>query len=92
MATAAARATAPRTLLTNQIDRRLAWSLTTLKTARIDHPVLHFPASGVTIAGYVELREESQHTDRFVLRVDRIDGARMEIKPQRVRRPARIKW
>jgi hypothetical protein len=28
------------------------------------HPVLRFPASGVTVAGFVELREESQHTDR----------------------------
>jgi competence protein ComEC len=54
-------------------------------TAMIEHPVLHYPASGVTIAGFVELREESQHTDRFVLRVDRIDGKRLADKPQRVR-------
>jgi competence protein ComEC len=39
----------------------------------------------VTIAGTVELREESQRTDRFVLRVDRIEGARLDVKPQRVR-------
>jgi competence protein ComEC len=39
----------------------------------------------VTISGFVELREESQHTDRFVLRVDRIDGNRIDDKPQRVR-------
>jgi competence protein ComEC len=57
----------------------------TINTARIAHPVLRFPASGVTIAGTVELREESQHTDRFVLRVDRIEGARLDVKPQRVR-------
>ena len=57
----------------------------TVKTAMIEHPVLHYPASGVTIAGFVELREESQHTDRFVLRVDRIDGNRIDDKPQRVR-------
>ena len=57
----------------------------TVKTAMIEHPVLRYAASGVTIAGFVELREESQHTDRFVLRVDRIDGNRIDDKPQRVR-------
>jgi competence protein ComEC len=31
------------------------------------------------------LREESQKTDRFVLRVERIDGSRIVDKPQRVR-------
>jgi competence protein ComEC len=39
----------------------------------------------VTIAGFVELREESQHTDRFVLRVERMEGGRMDDKPLRVR-------
>ncbi|MGA2894517.1 MAG: ComEC/Rec2 family competence protein [Xanthobacteraceae bacterium] len=57
----------------------------TLKTERIDHPVLRFSASSVTVSGFVELREESQHTDRFVLRVERIEGGRMEEKPARVR-------
>jgi competence protein ComEC len=61
------------------------FAVATLKTARIDHPVLGFATSGVTIAGFVELREESQHTDRFVLRVDRIDGGRLDVKPERVR-------
>jgi competence protein ComEC len=41
--------------------------------------------SGVSITGFVELREESQHTDRFVLRVAQIDGARLDVKPERVR-------
>ena len=63
----------------------LGFTVATLKTPFIDHPVLRFSASGVTVAGFVELREESQHTDRFVLRVDRIDGGRMEVKPERVR-------
>ena len=57
----------------------------TLKTAWIAHPVLRFNASGVTIAGFVELREESQHTDRMVIRVERLEGNRIEGKPQRVR-------
>jgi competence protein ComEC len=63
----------------------LGFAVATLKTTLIGHPVLRFPASGVTVAGFVELREESQHTDRFVLRVDRIDGARIEELPRRVR-------
>jgi competence protein ComEC len=61
------------------------FAVATMKTALIDHPVLRFPSSGVSIAGFVELREESQHTDRFVLRVERIEGSRIEGKPQRVR-------
>jgi competence protein ComEC len=61
------------------------FAVAALKTARIDHPVLRFSTSGVTVAGFVELREESQHTDRFVLRVERIEGGRMDEKPARVR-------
>jgi competence protein ComEC len=61
------------------------FAVATVKTAMIAHPVLRYAASGVTISGFVELREESQHTDRFVLRVDRIDGNRIDDKPQRVR-------
>jgi competence protein ComEC len=61
------------------------FAVATIKTALIDHPVLRFPASGVAITGFVELREESQHTDRFVLRVEHIEGTRIEDKPRRVR-------
>ncbi len=61
------------------------FAVTTVRTALIAHPVLRFAASGVTIGGFVELREESQHTDRFVLRVDHIEGGRLDVKPQRVR-------
>ena len=39
----------------------------------------------MTVAGFVELREESQHTDRFVLRVEHMEGGRMDEKPERVR-------
>jgi competence protein ComEC len=56
-----------------------------LKTAIIEHPVLHYPTTSVTVAGYVEVREERERTDRFVLRVERIDGNRINDKPQRVR-------
>jgi competence protein ComEC len=61
------------------------FAVATIKTAWIAHPILRFNASGVTIAGFVELREQSQHTDRMVIRVQRIDGDRIEDKPDRVR-------
>jgi competence protein ComEC len=63
----------------------LGFAVATLKTALIEHPVLRFPAYGVTVAGFVELRDESQKTDRFVLRLERIEGNRIVDKPQRVR-------
>ena len=56
----------------------------TIKTALIAHPVLRGYASSVTVAGFVELREESQHTDRFVLRVGRMAGPRIDDPPLRV--------
>ena len=61
------------------------FAVATARTALMAHPVLRFPASGVTISGFVELREESQHTDRFVLRVENMEGGRIDEKPQRVR-------
>jgi competence protein ComEC len=63
----------------------LGFAGATVKTALIDHPVLRFAASGVTLSGFVELREESQHTDRMVVRVERIEAGRIEERPQRVR-------
>jgi competence protein ComEC len=61
------------------------FAVATLKTALIAHPVLRYPAYGVSLAGFVELREESQKTDRFIVRVDRIAGNRIVETPQRVR-------
>jgi competence protein ComEC len=63
----------------------LGFAAVTVRTALIDHPVLRWPTSGATISGFVELREESQHTDRFVLRVAHIDGGRDDASLQRVR-------
>ena len=65
------------------------FAVATLKTSLIGHPVLRYPAPSVTVAGFVELREESPKTDRFVLRVERIEGSRIVEKPQRVRLSAR---
>ena len=39
----------------------------------------------MSVAGFVELRDESQKSDRFVLRLERIEGNRIVDKPQRIR-------
>jgi competence protein ComEC len=57
----------------------------TVKTALIAHPVLPFPASGVTVSGFVEVREERERSDRIVVRVHNLAGARMAAAPERVR-------
>jgi competence protein ComEC len=61
------------------------FAVATVRTALIDHPILRFATSGATISGFVELREESQHTDRFVLRIAHIQGGRDDADLQRVR-------
>jgi competence protein ComEC len=57
----------------------------TLKTARIAHPVLQVPAASVIVSGFVETREERARSDRVVVHVRAIDGARMPEVPDRVR-------
>ena len=57
----------------------------TLQTARIAHPVLQFPVASASIAGFIEVREERERSDRVVIRVIRLEGARVAGKPERVR-------
>lgn len=47
--------------------------------------MLAFPAGNILIEGFVELREERERTDRIVVRVLKLDGARTPKKPDRVR-------
>ena len=61
------------------------FAVATIKAALIAHPVLRYPAYSVSLAGFVTLREESQKSDRFVMRVERIEGSRIVETPQRVR-------
>jgi competence protein ComEC len=61
------------------------FAVATLNTARIAHPVLSYPASGVAIAGFVETREERERSDRIVVRVQSIEGRRLDALPDRVR-------
>ena len=57
----------------------------TLKAAIIGHPVLHHVAGNVALAGWVEAREVRERTDRIVVRLERIEGGRLDEAPERVR-------
>ena len=57
----------------------------TAKRAWVAHPVLAAAAWNVEVAGFVEIREERERSDRIVVRVHRIAGARLGEPPDRVR-------
>ena len=57
----------------------------TVKTDWIGHPVLRHPVSDAAIRGWVEVRESRERTDRIVIRVDQIEGRRLDAAPGRVR-------
>jgi len=60
----------------------------TLRTTVVKHEVLVRPMYSVALTGFVEVREEREKTDRFVLRVAHIDDLRSNRAPpplQRVR-------
>ena len=58
----------------------------TLRTKFVAHPVLHYSASGVTLSGFVEIREERERSDRITVRVQRIESnRRLTDRPERVR-------
>jgi competence protein ComEC len=61
------------------------FTLATWKTARIAHPVLTAPAFNVLLSGFVETREERERSDRIVIRVHKMSGARPDITLERVR-------
>jgi len=63
----------------------LGFATATLKAALIAHPVLDRPAYNVSIAGFVEGREERERSDRIVVRIDKIAGERLTVLPERVR-------
>jgi competence protein ComEC len=63
----------------------LGFTLATWKTARVAHPVLQATAFNVTLSGFVETREERERSDRIVIRVHSMSGARPDIKLERVR-------
>jgi competence protein ComEC len=57
----------------------------TLKGALIAHPVLAKPVWNADVAGYVEIREERERSDRITLRVERISADRLNEKLERIR-------
>ena len=57
----------------------------TWKTKIIAHGVLARPMYSVSLSGFVETRDVRERTDRFVLRVTRLDAARGAMKLERVR-------
>jgi competence protein ComEC len=57
----------------------------TIKREIIAHPVLATPVWNVDLAGFVEVREERERSDRIVVRVERIAGARLNEPLERVR-------
>jgi uncharacterized protein DUF4131 len=65
----------------------VAWGFgcATIKCSLIAHPVLTAPVWNVGIAGFVEMREERERSDRITLRVERLAGTRFDEKLERVR-------
>ena len=57
----------------------------TVKRVIIAHPVLSAALWNVDIAGFVEVREERERSDRIVVRVERIAAPRLEEPLERVR-------
>lgn len=62
------------------------FAMATLKTERIAHGVLARPMFAVTLAGFVEVREERERSDRFVLRVDRFEPSRATADTPKIER------
>jgi competence protein ComEC len=54
------------------------FAVITAKSARIAHPILTQSAWSVTVAGFVEMREERARSDRIVIRVHRMGGRAKE--------------
>lgn len=61
------------------------FAVITWKSAQIAHPVLQRPLFGVEIAGWIEVREERERTDRIVLLLQHIKARGSEIALERVR-------
>jgi competence protein ComEC len=56
-----------------------------IKSRLVDHVVLLTPAYSVSVQGFVEAREEREHSDRIVVRATAMEAARLSEWPERVR-------
>lgn len=61
------------------------FSVVTLKSVRLAHPVLQRPLFDAAITGWVEAREERERTDRILVAVHGMEARRMEAPLERVR-------
>ena len=61
------------------------FAVSSLKTARVAHPVLMHPIYSASLQGFVETHEERERTDRFVLRVTELTATRNVVALTRVR-------
>ncbi|PZA12072.1 competence protein ComEC [Rhodopseudomonas palustris] len=76
------RAFAPLLLIAAAVS---GFATASLKAARIAHPVLSKPMFAARLSGFVEVREERERTDRFVLRITDLHAARTPPRLERVR-------
>jgi competence protein ComEC len=56
-----------------------------IKARIVDHTVLRATAYSVAVSGFVESREERERSDRIVVRVTAMEGARLTERPERIR-------
>jgi competence protein ComEC len=56
-----------------------------IKAHLVEHTVLRTTAYSVAVSGFVETREERERSDRIVLRVITMEGARLSDRPERIR-------
>jgi competence protein ComEC len=56
-----------------------------IKARIVDHTILRATAYSVAVTGFVESREERERSDRIVVRVAGMEGARLTERPERIR-------
>jgi len=56
-----------------------------VKSRVFDHTILLTSAYSVSVSGFVETREERERSDRIVVRVAAMEGARLTDRPERIR-------
>jgi competence protein ComEC len=61
------------------------FAMAAAKARLVDHAILRVAAYGVDLTGFVERREEFERSDRIVLRVATMTGARLTDRPERIR-------
>jgi competence protein ComEC len=61
------------------------FAVAAVKARLVEHTMLRATAYSVAVTGFVETREERERSDRMVLRVASIEGARLSGRPERIR-------